>query len=44
MDIDEAQKLLARSVAKRRQWWTDARPPSPFGLWRGSFAGMTGIS
>jgi len=30
MDIDEAQKLLARSVAKRRQWRADAREDFAF--------------
>jgi len=30
MDIEEAQKLLARSVAKRRQWRADAREDFAF--------------
>jgi hypothetical protein len=30
MDIEEAQKLLARSVAKRRQWCADAREDFAF--------------
>lgn len=30
MDIEEAQKLLARSVAKRRQWREDAREDFAF--------------
>jgi hypothetical protein len=30
MDIEEAQRLLARSVAKRRQWRADAREDFAF--------------